>query len=85
VPQIYLGAPDRPPAGAAFALRALAGYTRLALRAGQTRTVFLHIPQRQLQYWDGLRGWQTAAGQRPLLVSADERVRDLATTVTIPR
>jgi beta-glucosidase len=85
VPQIYLGAPDRPPAGAAFALRALAGYTRLVLRPGQTRTVSIHVPQRQLQFWDGAVGWRTAAGQRPLLVSADERVRNLATTVTIPR
>ena len=70
VPQVYLGAPASGPAGAAFADRALAAYGRITLRPGQSRTVSLHVPLRQLQYWDTQAGrWVTAAGPRPLYVA----------------
>ncbi len=52
VPQVYLGAPAGAPAGVAFADRALAAYGRVTLRPGQTQLVVLHVPPRQLQYWD---------------------------------
>jgi beta-glucosidase len=84
VPQVYLGPPDRPPAGAAFAVRALAAYTRVSVGAGQTKTVTVQVPKRQLQYWDTAKGWVTADGQRPLYVSADERTDKLTALVTIP-
>lgn len=84
VPQVYLGAPQRPPPGVAFAARALAAYTRLTLAAGQARTVSLRVPRRQLQYWDTARGWTTAAGRRPLYVADNERASGLAGTVTVP-
>ncbi|MGH9507554.1 MAG: fibronectin type III-like domain-contianing protein, partial [Terriglobales bacterium] len=51
VPQVYLGAPQPAPAGAQFAVRALAGFTRMSLAPGQSRTVVIHIPRRQLAYW----------------------------------
>ena len=85
VPQVYLGAPASAPPGAAFAQRALAAYTRISLRPGQSRVVTLTVPQRQLQYWQDARGWVTAPGQRRLYVGRDERVSALAATVTIPR
>jgi beta-glucosidase len=84
VPQVYLGAPGNRPPGAAFAPKALAAYTRISLRAGQTTAVTLHIPLRQLQYWDDATGWVTAAGRRPLDVGPSERASALSTTVTIP-
>ena len=84
VPQVYLGAPARGPAGAAFADRALAAYGRITLRPGQSQVVALHVPLRQLQYWDtGSGRWVTAAGPRPLYVAGNERSTGLATTVTI--
>lgn len=84
VPQVYLGAPASPPAGVAFAGRALAGYGRITLRPGQTQIVRLHIPLRQLQYWDtSASTWVTAAGQRPLYVAGNERATQLATTITV--
>ena len=46
VPQVYLGAPASAPPGAAFAQRALAAYTRISLRPGQSRVVTLTVPQR---------------------------------------
>jgi len=84
VPQVYLGPPDRPPAGAAFAVRTLAAYTRVSVGAGQTKTVTVQVPKRQLQYWDTAKGWVTAGGQRPLYVSADERTDKFTALVTIP-
>lgn len=85
VPQVYLGAPAPAPPGAAFAPRALAAYTRIGLRPGETRAVTLTVPLRQLQYWQDARGWVTAAGRRRLYVGGDERSSALSTTVTIPR
>ena len=85
VPQVYLGAPAEGPAGVAFASRALAAYSRITLRPGQSQLVWLHVPLRQLQYWDTQSGgWVTAAGQRPLYVASNERSTGLTATVTIP-
>ena len=83
IPQAYLGAPASPPAGVTFAARALAGYDRITLRPGQSQTVTLHIPQRQLQYWDTKAGtWATANGPRPLYNGTSERSTALAVTDT---
>lgn len=83
VPQVYLGAPDSPPPGVPFADRALAAYTRVALNPGQTRHVRLHVPLRQLQYWDTTSGsWVTATGQRPLYIGGNERSTELATSIS---
>jgi beta-glucosidase len=83
VPQIYLGTPATKPAGVQFAARALAAYSRVHVDAGQTRSVSLHVPLRQLQYWSAAGGWTTALGDRELYVSADERTDVLHRTVTI--
>jgi beta-glucosidase len=68
----------------AFAPRALAAFTRISLRPGQTRAVTLHVPRRQLQYWDDTRGWVTVPGPRRLDVGPGERASALSATVTIP-
>ncbi len=82
-PQVYLGAPTTKPAGVQFADKALAAYTRLHLDAGQSRTVTVHVPRRQLQYWSTTAGWTTATGDRVLYVSTSERADALQRTVTI--
>ena len=85
VPQVYLGSPASPPAGVPFADRALAGYSRITLRPGQSPLVGLHVPLRQIQYWDSQSGrWVTAAGPRPLYVAGDERSTGLTATITVP-
>ncbi len=61
VPQVYLGAPEHPPARVDFAVRALAAYDRVFIPPGHSRLVRLHVPARQLQYWSP-SGWATAAG-----------------------
>ena len=83
VAQVYLAAPDTIPTGVAFAPKALAAYGRVYLTVGQTKTVALHIPLRQLQYWSDASGWTTATGTRGLDVGSSERNAALTTSVTI--
>jgi beta-glucosidase len=83
VPQVYLGAPSHRPPGA-FGRRTLAAYTRIGLRPGQSRTVTLRVPGRQLQYWDDTRGWLTAVGQRPVCVGPSEGISALTARVNVP-
>ena len=74
VPQVYLGAPSEIPAGVQFAVRALAGFDRIHLAAGETKTVTLHVAERQLQYWSTKEGkWVTATGKRTVSVGASSR------------
>jgi beta-glucosidase len=82
VPQVYLGPPQDPPAGAQFAVRALVAYDRVALNPGQSRQVKLHVRPRQLQYWSPTMGWTTATGGRAVYVGASSRdIRLQATTM----
>jgi beta-glucosidase len=73
VAQVYLGAPDRQPEGVRFAPKALAAYGRVTIEAHQSRTVTLHVPLRQLQYWSDTTGWTTATGSRQVVVGGNER------------
>ena len=83
VPQVYLGAPSTKPAGVQFAPKALAAYTRVHLNAGQSTTVTVQVPKRQLQYWSTTAGWTTATGDRVLSVGTSARADVLHRTVTI--
>jgi beta-glucosidase len=84
VPQVYLGAPQQPPAGARFAPRSLAGYSRVTLAPGQTRTVTVRVPKRQLQYWSTADGrWATATGPRSVTVAPDATAAGVAQNVTV--
>lgn len=74
VPQVYLGPPAHPPADAQFAVRALVGFDRVHLAANQRRQVSIHVPMRELQYWDTAAGrWQLPGSTRPLYVGASSR------------
>ena len=74
VPQVYLGEPSVHPAGAEFAVRKLVAFGRVALEAGQVKTVRWHVARRQLQYWSIARhGWMIAGGARRLSVGASSR------------
>src|SRR5207344_1467234 len=50
VPQVYLGEPSQRPAGADFAVHALAAFERVHLDAGQSQSLAIHVPLRSLQY-----------------------------------
>lgn len=74
VPQVYLGAPSEIPSGVQFPVRALAAFDRIHLASGESKTVILHVPERQLQYWSTANSkWETASGKRTLSVGASSR------------
>ncbi len=74
VPQVYLGAPSVIPDGAQFPVRALVGFDRVHLAAGEAKVVMLHVAPRQLQYWSTKEGkWVTASGKRTVSVGASSR------------
>lgn len=85
VPQVYLGAPQRLPGnGAQFAVRALAGFDRISLAAGESRDVTLHVPLRSLEYWPpNGNAWKLATGPRTVQVGASSRDLRLTQTTTI--
>jgi beta-glucosidase len=74
VPQAYLGAPDQRPSGVAFSERKLVTFDRIHLAAGETKTVILHVPLRQLQYWSvASHDWAAPAGRRSIRIGASSR------------
>ncbi|QMV18919.1 beta-glucosidase [Granulicella sp. 5B5] len=75
VPQVYLGAPQKPPAGAQFAPRKLAAFVRVSLAPGESKTVILHVAARSLEYWStATSSWQRAGTAK---VSVGSSSRDL--------
>jgi beta-glucosidase len=74
VPQVYLSAPAEPPSDAQFAVRALAGFSRIHLAPGASQTVGVHLDRRRFQYWSAKgNSWQDALGERTVSVGASER------------
>jgi len=74
VPQAYIGAPSEVPEGVQFPVRALAAFERVHLRAGETKTVTLHVAARQMEYWSSKeQNWVRAAGKRTVSVGGSSR------------
>jgi beta-glucosidase len=84
VPQVYIGAPKAPPAGAQFAVRQLVQFYRVGIPAGQSKTVALHVEPRRLQFWSTADGkWETATGARTVFVGPSSRDLKLQADVNI--
>ncbi|HEX4649159.1 MAG TPA: glycoside hydrolase family 3 C-terminal domain-containing protein [Steroidobacteraceae bacterium] len=73
VPQVYVSAPRSRPAGVQFAERALAGFERVRLGAGESRVMEVHVPARQLQYWSTTEHRWIDAPDRTVYVGASSR------------
>jgi beta-glucosidase len=74
VPQIYIGAPSQAPPGVDFAVKQLAGFTRVTLRPGLAVRVTVRIDQRDLAYWSvAQHDWVLAGDGRAILVGASSR------------
>jgi beta-glucosidase len=72
VPQVYVGRPDNAPVP--MARQALAAFERIDLAPGESRTLTLTVPRRQMSYWDeASHTWQMPAGQRSVAVGASSR------------
>jgi hypothetical protein len=86
VAQVYLGAPDSPPAGVQFAVRALAQFDRVSLAPGETKAISMHVAPRQLSYWsEATQRWVLATGTRTVYVGDADDLSHLpeSTPVTI--
>ncbi len=82
VPQVYLSAPAEIPAGVQFPVRKLVAFERIHLAAGETRSISLHVPERQLQYWSTAeQKWVTPGGQRTVSVGGSSRNLRLNQTI----
>jgi beta-glucosidase len=75
VPQLYVDAPKHEPDGTSqFAVRALAAFDRIHLKAGESRNITLHIAPRAFQYWSTYADrWLTATGQRKIQLGTSSR------------
>lgn len=72
VPQVYVGAPRG--AGVEMAVKTLAAFDRVELRAGESRRVTVRVGERQLSYWDTDRGrWVRPDGRRAVYVGSSSR------------
>jgi beta-glucosidase len=78
VPQVYLGAPAN--AAVPMAKKALAGFSKVKLAAGESSRVTIPIAKRALSYWDvNTAQWQVASGQRAVyLGSSAGNVEEIA-------
>jgi beta-glucosidase len=82
VPQVYLGAPGRIPAGVQFPVRALVGFERERIPAGVSKDITIHVAPRQLEYWSTQeQRWVRAPGERVLSVGASSRDLRLQQTI----
>jgi beta-glucosidase len=74
VPQVYLGAPSEVPEGVQFPVRALVAFDRVHLNAGESKSVSLHVPERQLEYWSTKdQKWVRGSGKRTINVGGSSR------------
>ena len=84
VPQVYVGAPNDPPAGVSFAVRALAQFQRITLAPGQSQRVKVHVGLRRFTYWSTTdHRWIVAGGPRTVFVGASSRDMKLQRAVNI--
>jgi beta-glucosidase len=82
VAQVYIGAPEARPTGVAFAPRVLAGFERIHLAPGESRTTSIHVPLRTLQYWSVAgRSWVTPKSIRIVSVGSSSRDSRLQSAV----
>lgn len=74
VPQVYVGAPSHATPGVDFAVKQLAGFTRVVLRPGQATRVTVRLDRRDLAYWSVVQhDWVLAGGRRAIFVGASSR------------
>ncbi len=74
VPQVYISAPADAPEGVQFPVRALVAFDRIHLAPSETRTLSLHVEERQLQYWSTKdQKWVMPTGKRTVSVGGSSR------------
>ncbi|MFF1839886.1 glycoside hydrolase family 3 C-terminal domain-containing protein [Streptomyces sp. NPDC058231] len=83
VAQVYVGPPSIRPNGVEFAPRALAGFDRVSIAAGASRTVTTHVEPRALQYWSTAKQqWIRTSGARKVFVGPADSPAQLRSATT---
>lgn len=81
IAQVYLERPDAAPVP--LPVKALAGFEKVNLAPGASRTVSLHVPGRAFSYWSVEdKGWKRISGARGLSVGGSSATATLSTQVT---
>ena len=71
IAQVYVAAPK---SGVFCPEKELRGFARVALAPGETKRVFVRLPERAYQYWNIAENrWATAGGRYEILVGASSR------------
>ena len=84
--QVYVGPPSDAPAGIQFAVRSLAQFDRVSLNPGQSQTVTLHVPARELSYWsEKKQQWVLDASRRTLWIGDADAPANLPLSTTLAR
>jgi beta-glucosidase len=84
VPQVYLGAPRQSASAAAYPIRSLVAFDRFSLKAGESKTISLHVTQRRLQFWSTAdQRWETASRNRSVSVGTSSRDLRLEQSVDV--
>ncbi|MFI2620340.1 glycoside hydrolase family 3 C-terminal domain-containing protein [Streptomyces sp. NPDC018584] len=84
VVQVYLG--PSPKLSLDQADKALAGYQKVELKAGESRRVRIRVAERALQYWNtSADGWKLAGGERRVLIGSSSVDLPLSTSVQTDR
>jgi len=74
VPQVYIDAPKQAAEGIQFAIKALVGFERVSLKAGEIRTITVHVPARSLEYWSTTeKQWKRSTGPRTIHIGASSK------------
>ena len=74
MPQVYIDAPKQAPDGIQFAVKALIGFDRVSLKAGETRSVTIHVPARSFEYWSATeKVWKRATGMRTVHIGVSSK------------
>ena len=82
--QVYVGPPTDSPAGIQFAVRSLAQFDRVSLAPGQSQTVTLHVPPRELSYWsETAQQWVLDSGGRTIWVGDADAAASLPLSATL--
>jgi beta-glucosidase len=82
VAQVYVG--PSPDTALPQAVRALAGYEKVALRPGESRRVTIELPARQLESWNtSTHSWELGTGPRSVWVGGSSSDLPLRTTVRV--
>ena len=82
--QVYVGPPSDAPDGIQFAVRSLAQFDRISLDPGQSKTVTLHVPPRELSYWsETAQQWVLDPGGRTIWVGDADSSSALPLSTTL--